>query len=107
VKLEWTSYGAWRAELAQRRDGNLHRFATMLPERLDDEGSIFVALAAPPTFDFETTTRHLAGSGIVLGTLDENLVRAFLRNPNSGARPPSAVSSTLYMGERLPISKAG
>jgi thioester reductase-like protein len=107
MKLEWTSYDAWRAELAQRRDGGLHRFATMLPERLRDEGSIFVALEAPPTFDFETTTRDLAGSGITPGKLDGNLVRAYLRNPNSGARPPKSESLTRLVGAPLPISKAG
>jgi thioester reductase-like protein len=105
--LEWVSYERWRTELSQRREPALHRFATMLPERVDEAGSIFAALSDVPTFQFDAVKSDLAGSGIGCGGLDRALVAAFLRNPGSGHRVPRAESSTQLIRAADAISKAG
>ncbi len=106
VRLEWTTYAAWRTELAGRKDPALHRFATMLPEHVREPGSIFAALEAPPTFGFDTIARDLSGSGIVCPKLDGGLVNAFLGNPNAG-RQPRIASSTELVSVAGAIPKAG
>jgi thioester reductase-like protein len=105
--LEWTSYERWRTELSQRRESSLNRFATMLPEHVDEAGSIFAALSAPPTFRFDALKRDLTGSGITCSSLDANLVTAFLRNPGTGHRIPRAESSTQLIRAADAISKVG
>ena len=105
--LEWVSYERWRSELSQRRESALNRFATMLPERVDEAGSIFTALSAPPTFEFDAVKSDLAGSGITCGGLDANLVAAFFRNPGAGHRVPRAESSTQLIRAADALAKTG
>lgn len=103
IALSWCSYEAFRAELARQKDPSLRRFATMLPEHVHDEGSIFTALESPPTFSFDGVEQGIAGSGIVCPKLDGNLVRSFLRGA-AGRHPRAASTAELLVP---PVSKVG
>jgi thioester reductase-like protein len=78
VAMQWAPYEEWRNAVERLGDVASGRLATMLPERIDDQGSIFRALAQPPTFEFGAVRRDLAGSGIESPPLEPRLLRAYL-----------------------------